>query len=556
MQLTIKRKLFLAFALAGSMMLGGTGVAYWAQIRAQATQDEIAKTYGTLKDLEHLVAYIGLVTSAQRAYMITGDAGEIAAIPALRIDAQATAARITESIESDEEQKAHFARYKGYIQQRVVFINKLNAARREQGFEAASALFKTGEDDRLLGLIMPEFDAMRLAANAQLDAEEAANRTLQREIGWAELIGVSLALLLVIGVAFTLTRSIGKNVKISVEMLNAMARKDLSGADGELTTNDELAAAIGAINRLKESMTEALTNVALSSAQVSAAGTEIELTARQMADSTREEQKNVEEFASSVAQMNIAVKDVAEHAERASLAASDAVASASEGRDEVRQTQEAMNRISESVKTASTNIASLGKETETIGEVIRIIQEIAGQTNLLALNAAIEAARAGDQGKGFAVVAQEVRVLAERTAKFTKEIAHKIEAVQQGAGRAVLSMREGETVVSEGVSQFNRVSSALEAITERVAAAQQGISMIATATTEQSAATDGLARNIHGISSEVNETAQRVGQTATACAELAKLAAGLQEVVDGFQLPARETAGVRDRADSVRSRAA
>ena len=538
------------------MMLGGAAMAYWAQLRAQATQDQILKTSGTLKDLEHLVAYIGQVTSAQRAYMITGDASATAGIPALRLDAKATAARIVAAIAADDEQKAHFAQYQEYIKQRVVFINKLNAARKDQGLQAANALFSTGEDDRLLGLILPEFDAMKAAANAQLDAQEATNRELQRQIAQAELIGVSLAVLLMVVVALTLSRSINKNVQISVEMLGAMARKDLSGSDGEPATHDELAVAIEAINRMKKSMTDALAEVAGSSSQVAAAGTEIDSAARQISATTHEEQKNVEAFASSLAEMNATVKEVAEHAERASQAASEAVSTATSSRAAVRDTQAAMNRISDSVMTASSDIATLGKETESIGEAVRIIQQIAGQTNLLALNAAIEAARAGDHGKGFAVVAQEVRVLAERTAKFTKEIAGQVESVQLGAGRAIESMRLGEAVVGEGVSQFNRVTEALEAITQRVEGAQQGISMIATATTQQSAATEGLTESIHQISSDVSRTTVQVDQTALACAELARLAAGLQQVVDGFQLPHRNNASSRAGLPAVRSRAA
>jgi methyl-accepting chemotaxis protein len=539
MQWTIKLKLILAFGLAGSMMVGGTGVAYWAQLRAQTTQDEIVKTSGVLIDLEHLVGYIGAVTSAQRAYMISGNENAVAAIPALRLDAKATAARVVSSIAADEAQKARFAEYQGYIAQRVIFVNKLNAARKDQGAEAARALFATGEDDRLLALILRQFDAMKAAANDQLNAQKAANRKLQQKIGWTELIGVLLALALLAAVAFTLMRSVNRNVRISVDMLGAMAEKDLSGADGVPASNDELAVAIRAINRMKQSMTDALSEVARSSSQVSAAGTEIEATARQISETTHEEQRNVEHFASSVAEMNATVKEVAEHAERASLAANDAVSTATSGRDVVQQTQRAMNRISESVRTASSDITTLGKETESIGEVVRIIQDIAEQTNLLALNAAIEAARAGEQGKGFAVVAQEVRVLAERTAKFTKEIADKVETVQQGASRAVQSMQQGESVVSEGVSQFNQVSAALEAITERIEAAQQGIAMIASATTQQSAATEGLTENIHNISDEVNQTTDQVDQTAAACSELSKMASVLQQVVDGFQLPAQ-----------------
>jgi methyl-accepting chemotaxis protein len=537
MQWTIRRKIFLGFGLAAVLMVGCATIARWAQVRAQATQQQIAKTMGMLRDLEHLVVYINTVTCVQRGYLISGDLAAIANLEELRADGRATAGRVVAAIAGNEEQKALFAQYLVYVQQRIVFVNKLNAARKDQGFEGAKALFSTGEDDRLKGLILGQFSAMKTAADAELSAEIAANERLQREIAWTELLAALLALALLTGIALTLSHSINQNVRVSVEMVGAMAKKDLSGADGEAAGSDELADAIKAINRMKHSMAAALGEVSQSSSQVAAAGAEIEATARQMADNTHSEQKNVEHFASSLAEMNTTVRDVAEHAERASIAANDAVSSASEGRQVAEQTREAMSRIRASVRTASGDITTLGAETQSIGEVVRIIQEIAGQTNLLALNAAIEAARAGEQGKGFAVVAQEVRVLAERTAKFTKEIAEKILSVQQGAERAVQSMQQGEAVVDEGVSQFNQVNTALETITERIKAAQEGISMIASATTQQSAATEGLTENIHGISGEVNQATTQVDQTAQACAELARLAAGLQQVVDGFRLP-------------------
>jgi methyl-accepting chemotaxis protein len=539
MQWTIKRKLYLGFGFVAAMMITGTVFEHWARGRAQANAEALARTDSIQYDLEYLVTYIHSVTSAQRAYMISGDPGAIAGIPAMRKDADVVYARLQSELAGDSQQAAHLARYQQAILARRVFVNKLNAARKDQGFEATQTLFATGEDDRLLAAIETEFSAMNAATTAQWSAEKASNDAVQLWTTRAETFLLSIAMVLLTVMAVAIISSISRNVGISVDLLTAMAAKDLSGDDGQPTTNDELSTAIRAINRMKHAMTDALSDVARSSEQVAAAGFQIESASQEISSTAHQQKMHVEQFASSVSEMNAAVLEVAEHAELASQAANQAVASAASGRDVVRNTEEAMNRISDSVRAASADITSLGGQTESIGQVVKIIQDIAGQTNLLALNAAIEAARAGEQGKGFAVVAQEVRQLAERTAKFTQEIALKVETVQQGAQRAVVSMAQGETVVQQGVTQFHQVSAALDAISTSVEAAQKGMAMIATATTQQSSATSGLAENIHEISSEVSQTVVQVDQTATACTELSKLASNLQQVVDGFQLTRR-----------------
>ncbi len=523
------------------MMGGGTGVAYWAQLRGIATEHRIARTTETLKGMEYLNSYVRAVTAAQRAFLISGNEQAVAPIPALRRDANRVIAHVTETVGDDSEAADHLQRWKDLLVRRRAFTDKLLAARR-QSFEAARTIFDTGEDDQLYSAMQDEAAAITGTAQTNLTALQESNDRSQKLFGWLEIVGVGFALLLLGVMAVRLIRSIGKNIQTSVDLVGSMASRDLAVSDGRADADDELAEAIDAINRMKSSMADALSEVAHASSQVAGAGVQIEATSRQIAETTRQEQEHVGQFATSLTEMTSTVQEMARAAEDAAGAATQAVSSAGSGREAVRETNAAMERIREAVQTASGDMMTLAKITESIGAAVRTIEDIAGQTNLLALNAAIEAARAGEQGKGFAVVAQEVRQLAERTASFTKEIAVKIDSVQQGAGRAVQSMEMGEEVVAEGVRKFNLVSESLEAIVQRIETAQQGISMIASAATEQSAATGDLTQTIHSISDEVEQTVGRVDETVEACAELARLASSMQALVDTFRLPGNETA--------------
>jgi methyl-accepting chemotaxis protein len=188
------------------------------------------------------------------------------------------------------------------------------------------------------------------------------------------------------------------------------------------------------------------------------------------------------------------------------------------------------------VQESAHTMEELGKRSDEIGTIVGTIEDIADQTNLLALNAAIEAARAGEQGRGFAVVADEVRALAERTTRATKEIAAMIKSIQQGTNEAVAQMESSVNEVTAGISDAARSGTALKDIIEHINSITLQVNQIATAAEEQSATTQEISSNIQMITEIIRNSADGAAQSASAAHNLSGLAEELQQLVGRFRI--------------------
>jgi len=223
----------------------------------------------------------------------------------------------------------------------------------------------------------------------------------------------------------------------------------------------------------------------------------------------------------------------------------------------VEESVAGMRRIANVVKKSAETVQALGRSSDQIGEIIGVIDDIADQTNLLALNAAIEAARAGEQGRGFAVVADEVRKLAERTTKATKEIASMIKTFQADTAGAVTSMSEGTRQVDEGIKLADQAGTSLQQIVEISQKVTDMVAQIAAASEQQSSASEQISKNVEAITTVTAETASGTQQIARAAEDLNRLTENLQEYLSMFKLtkesgqegqPARGFSGAAPRS--------
>jgi methyl-accepting chemotaxis protein len=238
--------------------------------------------------------------------------------------------------------------------------------------------------------------------------------------------------------------------------------------------------------------------------------------------------------AAGIEQNTLSIGEVAASAARTKEAADEATKVSEKGSLLADQACVTILQLAGTVKGSAAQVELLGEQSKEISRITGVIREIAEQTNLLALNAAIEAARAGEQGRGFAVVADEVRKLAERSAKAAKEVSQMIATIQVETGKAVSGMRAGAEQVENGVKYVEDAKDALQEINRQMAHMLKTVGDIFGATGDQQAAMKQMAQNIEQVARMTDQNLAQASDTRRTANNLHSLTERMQKSVKQF----------------------
>ena len=479
---TFGQKIAAGFAAVVVLSILISAIAAYALRTVVASKDRVVEVNAqNLVDAEKLRAITERKVGAVRGYLLTRDEGFLDQMESAQTDFAATVTRLKALANTDEVTRLVDQMERGETEHQAAVDRVIALRRTDAALEAVSQAFDSD--------VVPKRDALALGVSSfsaleqrLLDeGKQAATDTASFATTSVGIVSVA-AVLLAIGIALVLTRTLSRQIGSAVQ-------------------------------------------------HIQSSSSELQAAANQQATGAKEQATAMNEITTTINELLATSKQIAESAQRVAHIAEDTAKAARAGEQTVSKSSDSIGGIKQQVDLIVTHMLDLGKKSQQIGGILEIINELAEQTNILAINATIEAAGAGETGKRFAVVADEIRKLADRVGGSTKEIRGLIDEVRAAVNTTVMTTEGGTKAVDAGARQFSDMTAALKQIVSLVSTTTEAAREIELSTKQQSTAVEQVNIAVANVAQATRETEASSSQTLQTASQLTGLSRDLLRLI-------------------------
>jgi X-X-X-Leu-X-X-Gly heptad repeat protein len=575
MKFTVGTKIASGFAVAAGVLLLVGGASYHTTGKLTDTADWVTHTHEVLGKLQGIDLGFSDAEAGIRGLVITGDQSFLdpyrAGISAVEQDT----ADVRELTSDNPRQQRRLDVLEPMISQRLAQFKEEIDAQQTKGPEGARQLIQSAPIKQLGEDIYSLVDQMQGEEHSLLKVRNDEALSTVQNSQWIIWGSTTAAWFLFALVAFFLAKSISQPLKEMTTAAQRMAGGDLDAQITLLARRDEVGTLSQIFTVLIRSMREMaevaqkiaggdlrvkvqpqserdkfgnafssmVENLRKMTSQIAEGINVLSSSAGQISSSTTQLAAGAIETATAVSQATTTVEEVRQAAQVSSQKAKAVsentrnVAQVSQtGTKSTEETIAGITRIRQQMEAIADSTVRLSEQTQTIGQIVSSVEDLAAQSNLLAVNASIEAAKAGEQGKGFAVVAQEVRTLAEQSKQATSQVRTILTDIQKATSAAVMATEQGSKAVEAGVKQSGQAGESIRSLADSVTEAAQAATQIAASSQQQLVGVDQVASAMESVKQASSQNAESAKQLEAAVHNLKDLGQKLKESVAHYRV--------------------
>jgi methyl-accepting chemotaxis protein len=337
-------------------------------------------------------------------------------------------------------------------------------------------------------------------------------------------------------IGYIASRSIVIPVKYLSENVNKIAQGDLTVQFSVKDREDEIGVMMHGFKDMLETLRAQTSDMLEGASTLASSISQITATVSQMATSSTETSSSIAEITATVEEVRQTVQVSSQKANQVVDVAKKAADVSDSGKSATNDTIQGIKRIKDEMEYIADSIVKLSEQTQSIGDIISAVNDLADQSNLLSVNASIEAAKAGEHGKGFAVVAQEVKSLAEQSKNATNDVTSILSDIQKATSAAVMATERGGKTVEDGVTLSAQAGDAIGILSQNVTESSQSALQIASSTQEQLVGMDQLAEAMENIKLASTQNADGAKQLEDSVRNLDELAKKMKMISSKFRV--------------------